>query len=213
MSGCCRIDPIHHGGIYIPLLAPVFRCLPPPLSFFLPLRSPSRAHQPHHRRGGFSRATAYAATFLGALAQASLPLPFLPSPRLCNYQDPLATPPPPPSFRRIARRCNGHCLRVKSFHPRRNDIPPEIVARSGRFHDFLELPIVRSRASTTGEAAAFVGRERAAIEGDLPACELRLPFEAFAFIRTRDFRDVSFRVIYEISENCLFILSLSLRRV
>lgn len=95
MSGCCRIDPIHHGGIYIPLLAPVFRCLPPPLSFFLPLRSPSRAHQPHHRRGGFSRATAYAATFLGALAQASLPLPFLPSPRLCNYQDPLATPPPP----------------------------------------------------------------------------------------------------------------------
>lgn len=71
-------------------------------------------------------------------------LPFLPSPRLCNYQDPLATF----SSRRIARRCNGHCLRVKSFDPRRNDTPPEVVAWSGRLHDFWELLIVRSRAST-----------------------------------------------------------------
>ena len=61
-----------------------------------------------------------------------LPFPPCPSPRLCNYQDPLATP----SSHRIARRCNGHCLRVKSFHPRRNDTPPGIVARSGRLHDF-----------------------------------------------------------------------------
>lgn len=105
------------------------------LSFFLSLGRPSRAHQPHYRRGGFSRATAYAATFLGALAQAPFPFPsppFLPSPRLCNYQDPLATF----SSRRIARRCNGHCLRVKSFDPRRNDTPPEVVAWSGRLHDF-----------------------------------------------------------------------------
>lgn len=58
--------------------------------------------------------------------------PFLPSPRLCNYQDPLATL----SSRRIARRCNGHCLRVKSFDPRRNDTPPEVVAWCGRLHDF-----------------------------------------------------------------------------
>lgn len=43
--------------------------------------------------------------------------------------------------------------------------------------------------------AAFVERERTTIEGDLPACELRLPLKVFAFIRTRDFRDVSFRVI------------------
>lgn len=49
------------------------------LSFFLSLGRPSRAHQPHYRRGGFSRATAYAATFLGALAQAPFPFPSLPS--------------------------------------------------------------------------------------------------------------------------------------
>jgi len=65
----------------------------------------------------------------GACAS-SFSLPFLPSPHLCNY--PLATL----SSHRNARRCNGHCLRVKSFHPQRNDTPPEVVARSGRLHDF-----------------------------------------------------------------------------
>lgn len=92
----------------------------------------SRAHRPHHRRGGFLPCDRLCRHFPGGACASSLSLPFLPSPRLCNYQDPLATR----SSRRIARRCNGHCLRVKSFHPQRNDIPPEIVARGGRLHDF-----------------------------------------------------------------------------
>lgn len=89
-------------------------------------------------------------------------LPFLPSPRLCNYQDPLATF----SSRRIARRCNGHCLRVKSFDPRRNDTPPRGRSVERSFTRFLELPIVRSRASTTAMCSRrplhSFGRERTA---------------------------------------------------
>lgn len=135
MSGCCRIDPIHHGGIYIPLLAPVFRCLPSPLSFFPPFPRTSVSSSPAALSPGwFLPCDRLCRHFPGGACASSLSLslPFLPSPRLCNYQDPLATF----SSRRIARRCNGHCLRVKSFDPRRNDTPPEVVARRGRLHDF-----------------------------------------------------------------------------
>lgn len=63
-----------------------------------------------------------------------------PPPRLCNYQKPLATPPP--SRRTLPQRCNGHCLRVKSFHllPRGTTLRPFAEERS--FTRFSGLPIV-----------------------------------------------------------------------
>lgn len=138
MSGCCRIDPIHHGGIYIPPLIPVLRCLLFSPSFSIPPGAPSRPH----RQGGFSRAAAYAATFLGALARdSSLPLPAT----IPSLQLPQASPLATPRSRRTARRCNGHCLRVKSFHPQAGTIVRSIAMKSGRLHDFCNF---RSRAPT-----------------------------------------------------------------
>lgn len=96
MSGCCRIDPIHHGGIYIPavptpplrLSRALFPVLPTIIPFFL-------AHGPATIEGGFSRADAYAATFLGALAQ---PPFFLSVPSASRTNPPFAIfSPLPPS--------------------------------------------------------------------------------------------------------------------
>lgn len=123
--------------------------LPPALPFSLSLSfslvfslSPVKLRldlTPHHQ-GGFSRAAAYAATFLGALARVFLPLSDsttslqLPGPprNLSSFS------PSPPPLRRTARRCNGHCLRVKSFHPQaeRHSVRSE---RSGRLHDFWDF--------------------------------------------------------------------------
>lgn len=129
MSGCCGIDPIHHGGIYIPLRAPVFRCLPLPHSFFLSLRCPSRAHQPYYRRGGFSRATAYAATFLGALAQA--PFPFL----SCHHPvfATTRTPSLPPLLVVSLEDATAIVYASNLFTPSATTLHPEIVARNGSF--------------------------------------------------------------------------------
>lgn len=75
--------------------------------------------------------------------------------------------------------------------PKQNDTPPDRGEKRS-FTRFLELPIVRSRASTTTVCSRKmsclrIGRERATIEEDFLACDLRLLFEAFAFIRTWDF--------------------------
>lgn len=129
--------------------------------FLHPSCSSVSTSQPH-RQGGFSRAAAYAATFLGALARdSSLPLPAAPSSRLCNYQDsPLATP----CSRRTARRCNGHCLRVKSFHPQTERVRP-IAMRSGRLHDFSNFRSYTIESIYTGnvleENLVSIGCERA----------------------------------------------------
>lgn len=150
--------------------------------------------QPHHRRGGFSRATAYAATFLGALAQAPSPSPS------CHHPVFATTRTPSPSSllvvsledaTAIVYASNLFTLSVTILCPRsyRGAVVYTIFGTSDRaIESFYDSDALE-------KTAAFVGRERAAIEGDLPACELRLPFEVFAFIRTRDFRDVSFRVI------------------
>lgn len=129
MSGCCGIDPIHHGGIYIPLLAPVFRCLPLLHSFFLSLRRPSRAHQPYYRWGGFSRATAYAATFLGALARVPFPFFSCHHPIFATTRDPLATP----SSHRSKMQRPLSTRQIFSSPAQRHSTR---VARSGRLHDF-----------------------------------------------------------------------------
>lgn len=117
--------------------------------------------------------------FLGGACASSLSLPLLPSPRLCNYQDPLATP----SFRRIARRCNGHCLRVKSFHlpgittfharSQRGTVVYTIFGTSDRtIKSFYDGDVLE-------KITAFVGRERTAIEGaGLARLRVKTPFRS-----------------------------------
>lgn len=135
MSGCCRIDPIHHGGIYIPLLAPVFRCLPSPLSFFLSFPWTSVSSSPAALSPGwFLPCDRLCRHFPGGACASSLSLPFpscrhpvfattrtpsLPSPLVVSLEDATA----------IVYASN-------LLTPRRNDTPPEVVAWSGRLHDF-----------------------------------------------------------------------------
>lgn len=96
-------------------------------------------------RGGFSRATAYAATFLGALAQASLSLPFpaiTPSSQL---------PGPPrypryPSYRSKMQRPLS--TRQIFSSPAQRILHPRSVARSGRLHDFWNFRSCDLGAST-----------------------------------------------------------------
>lgn len=143
MSGCCRIDPIHHGGIYIPLLAPVFRCLPLPLSFFLSLRCPSRAH---------SRTTAGMVSpvrpLMPPLSWGRLrKLPFPPLPAITPSLQ-LPGPPRHPLFSSYRSKMQRPLSTRQIFSP-----PAQRHSTRGRseersFTRFLELPIVRSRAST-----------------------------------------------------------------
>lgn len=141
MSGCCRIDPIHHGGIYIPPL--VLRSLPlllRSLSLSLPRLSEASSRSRSAPPPGVVSPVRPLMPPLswGRLRKPSPPHPsstFPPRHRVFATQDPLTFPSllphhpynplshPPP--RRTARRCNGHCLRVKSFHPRSGTtLPP-----------------------------------------------------------------------------------------
>lgn len=74
--------------------------------------------------------------FLGGACASSLSLPFLPSPRLCNYQDPLAAPLFPSYRSKMQRPLSTRQIFSPLPPLRHNDIPREIVARSGRLHDF-----------------------------------------------------------------------------
>lgn len=126
--------------------------LPPFASLFpssFPLGRPSRAHQPHYRRGGFSRATAYAATFLGALAQAPFPFPFPP----CRHPPVFATtrtPSLPSPLVVSLEDATAIVYASNLLTPGAMTLPPERRSvERGRLHGFLELLIVRSRANST----------------------------------------------------------------
>lgn len=187
MSGCCRIDPIHHGGIYIPLLVPVFRCLLLPLSSFLSLRRPSRAHQPHHRRGGFSRATAYAATFLEALAQAPSLSPS------CHH--PALQLPGPPRYSLFSSCCSKMQRPLSTrqifsphgattFHPR-SQRGAVVYTDFWNFRS-CDRELLR-RWCAREDCCVRWARENSDRGRFARACELRLPHEVFEFIRTRGF--------------------------
>lgn len=192
MSGCCRIDPIHHGGIYIPLLAP--RLSLPPFASLFPSSFPSDV-----RLELTSRTIAGVVSPVrplmpplswGRLRKLPFPFPSLPA------VAPSLQLPGPPRYLLLSvvslEDATAIVYASNLLTPGAMTLHPSERSAERSFTRFLELLIVRSRAnSTTGDVlektAAFVGRERTAIEGDLPACELRLPFEVFAFIRTRDF--------------------------
>lgn len=123
------------------------------------------------------------------------PFLFPPPFRLCNYQDsPLATP----CSRRTARRCNGHCLRVKSFHPQ--TIVRPIAMRSGRLHDFSNFRSYTIENICDGnmleENLVSIGRVRA-IERKFVRSRFKTSFPKYLRLFERGISEM-FRFIYVI---------------
>lgn len=204
VSGCCRIDPIHHGGIYIPPLVPVLRCLLLSLTVSLSL---------------LELRLDLAVVLSGW---------FLPCGRLCRYfpggacasisllatTPALKLPGPPRSSllsSHVARRCNGHCLRVKSFRPPSETTYSASVAGSMTVvytifgtSDRTIGEFLRRRHARKGIAAS-IWRARATIERDLLS---RLRFESFHSKHSCLLKRKSFRMLYfyEILRSCAYSL-------
>lgn len=114
MSGCCRIDPIHHGGIYIPVVPPrpseslsLFLVVFPIFPFF-PTPGPATME------GGFLPCGRLCRHFPGGACAATLlslqPLRLPRVPTLRNFQPPTTSSSVSPFFRlpfdRLSPRCN-----------------------------------------------------------------------------------------------------------
>lgn len=200
VSGCCRIDPIHHGGIYIPPLIPVLRCLP----FSIPPAAPSRPHSRTARVVSPVRPLMPPLSWerLRGIPPFLFPLPRLPV--FATTRIPLSQPPvlvaPLDDATAIVYASN---LSTR----KRNDSPP-IAMRSGRLHDFPNFRSCTTESIYDGnvfeENLVFIGSERASnARRDAFVRYLRFLLGAFAFIQTRRISD-EFYFFYKDIILCLF---------